>query len=98
MDSLEAALEQSSARLDVWLASEQESPSRHLAKEEGLLEMVEAMARLPEDQRLALELEALEGAIGTRGLRADGQKPAAVAPGLCIGGSRGFREELSEET
>jgi hypothetical protein len=38
VQSLEAALEQSSARLDAWLASEQASPSRRLARQERLLE------------------------------------------------------------
>src|SRR4051812_16538731 len=59
--SLEAALEQSSARLEALLASEQSSPSQGALRVERLTELAGALARLPEDQRTAVELRYLNG-------------------------------------
>ena len=59
--SIEEALEASSARLDAWLAAERSSPSERIVDQERLLAMADAMARLPEDQRTALELRHLQG-------------------------------------
>jgi uncharacterized delta-60 repeat protein len=46
--SLEEALEQSSARLEVLLASEEPSPGEGALEAERLIELAEALARLPE--------------------------------------------------
>jgi RNA polymerase sigma-70 factor, ECF subfamily len=53
--SLEMALEQSSAKLEAFLASEESSPSQGEFRAERLIELAEAMAGLPEDQRTAVE-------------------------------------------
>lgn len=96
MQSLEAALEQSSARLDAWLASELELPCNRLARQERLLEMVEAMARLPDDQRLALELRHLKGLSVPEVCEQMGKSLPAVA-GLLHRGLKKLRELLYEE-
>jgi RNA polymerase sigma-70 factor (ECF subfamily) len=58
---LEARLRQSSARLAGWLEAAGSSPSERAAREEELLALADCLARLPADQRLAVEMKHLEG-------------------------------------
>lgn len=53
-------LEQSSARLEAWLAAEQSSPSERVQRQELLLRLGTAMAQLPEDQRIAVMMRYLQ--------------------------------------
>lgn len=52
-------VEQSSCRLESWLAADHTSPSMRAAREELLRRMADTLARLPQDQRIALELRYL---------------------------------------
>ncbi len=58
--SLEAAVEDSSARLDAWVSAES-SPSQHVLREEQSVRLAGALASLPELQREALILKHCEG-------------------------------------
>jgi RNA polymerase sigma-70 factor (ECF subfamily) len=58
---LEARLNESSVQLAGWLAADQSSPSQRAAREEELLTLAQALARLPADQRLAVEMKHLQG-------------------------------------
>lgn len=59
--SLEAAIEASSVRLEKFLADESSSPSVRADRNEQLLLLAEAVASLPEAQREAVTLHHLQG-------------------------------------
>ena len=59
--SLDDALERSSARLEAFLAAEQSSPSVRAERNEELQRLAEALEKLPESQRQAVELHYLQG-------------------------------------
>ena len=92
--SLEQALADSSARLENWLVSGV-APSERADREEQLLRLAGALARLPADQRRAVELHYLRG----QSLAQVGQElergERAVA-GLLGRGLRKLRQLLSE--
>jgi RNA polymerase sigma-70 factor (ECF subfamily) len=58
--SFEAALDESSARLGAVLAADQSSPSQRAAHAEQLIQLAEALAELPDDQRRAVEMKHLQ--------------------------------------
>jgi len=58
---LERALDASSAQVAAWLAGQQSSPSQQAARAEELNCLAQALAALPDDQRLAVELHHLRG-------------------------------------
>jgi RNA polymerase sigma-70 factor (ECF subfamily) len=59
--SLEAALAESSARLEAWLVTSGMTPSEHAERNEQLLRLADALAELPGAQRKAVLLRYYEG-------------------------------------
>ena len=93
--SLEAALEQSSARLEAFLAADQSSPSGRVQKHERLLRLADALEALPFDQRRAIEMKHLQGLPLVDVARQMSRTVPAVA-GLLQRGMRALRLELGE--
>src|SRR5262245_21846737 len=77
--SLQESLDQSSARLEAWLAAEQPSPSQHAAHNEQVLRLADALEALPEPHREALVLHYWQGWSLPDIGRELGRSPAAVA-------------------
>ena len=92
---LEALLERSSARLEAWLAADQSSPSQRAVRQEQLLRLAESLARLPEDQRTAVELHHLRGYAVAEVARQMGRSDGAVGA-LLVRGLKKLREGLRE--
>src|SRR5262249_57397073 len=76
---LEQQLEESSARLEGWLTDSGLSPGEQAARNEQMLRLSSQLARLPEAQRLAVELRHLHGWSLDDIARHLGRTPAAVA-------------------
>ncbi len=77
--SLEAGLENSSARLEAWLVAGDATPSEQAERNEQLLGLAETMAQLPEIQREVLLLRHCEGWSLDQISRHLGRSRAAVA-------------------
>jgi RNA polymerase sigma-70 factor (ECF subfamily) len=93
--SLEAAVQESSARLEAWLAAEQSSPSARAERKEQAVRLAQALARLPEAQREVLVLRHLEGLPLAAISEQLGRSPASVA-GLLHRGLKQLRDLLQE--
>jgi RNA polymerase sigma-70 factor (ECF subfamily) len=93
--SLHVAMEQSSQRLEAWLAAEQSSPSQKLDRHERAVQLANALAALPEAQREALVLQHWHGFSLAEIGQHMGRSPAAVA-GLIKRGLRQLRGLLKE--
>jgi RNA polymerase sigma-70 factor (ECF subfamily) len=92
--SLEA-LGESAARAEAWLAADQSSPSQRASRGEQLLRLADALARLPDDQRAAVELHHLGGLTIDEAAARLGKSFDAVV-GLLYRGLRRLRELLAE--
>jgi RNA polymerase sigma-70 factor (ECF subfamily) len=94
--SLEQSLQESSARLEYWLAVGDSSPSENAERQERALRLAVALQTLPEAQREALVLQYWHGWTLAQIGEHLGRTPAAVA-GLLKRGLKKLREELHEE-
>src|SRR4051812_1133838 len=92
---LQQAVDESAARLEVLLAADQTSPSQGATRHEDLLRLADALARLPEDQRSAVELHHLEGRTLAETAELLVRTRSAVAS-LVFRGLRKLRQRLDE--
>ena len=86
-------MDESSSRLQAWLAADQSSPSQRAERQEESLHLATAMAKLPDAQREALELEHWQGWTLAEIAEHMGRSKAAVA-GLLKRGLQQLRAEL----
>jgi RNA polymerase sigma-70 factor, ECF subfamily len=94
-ESLNAALEESSARLEQCLAAAGPSPSQQVLHEEQILLLMRAIDRLPEDQRAAVDLRYLQGHPPPEVARLLGRTTASAA-GLLRRGLDALRQALGD--
>jgi len=59
--SIEADLDRSASGFAAWLTADQTSPSRHLLRNEEMLRLVDALARLPDRMREVVVLKHCQG-------------------------------------
>jgi RNA polymerase sigma-70 factor (ECF subfamily) len=93
---LQAVLEDSSARLEAFLNPALSSPSVKAVRNEDLLHLAAALARLPDDQRAAVEMHHLQDCSVAEVAAALGKTERAVA-GLLRRGLKKLRELLQTE-
>jgi RNA polymerase sigma-70 factor (ECF subfamily) len=95
VQSLEEGLEWSSARLEGWLVADQPSPGQRLDHRDRLVRLADALARLPDDQRRAVEARYLEDLPVIDIAARMGRSTSAVG-GLLHRGLKELRRELGE--
>jgi RNA polymerase sigma-70 factor (ECF subfamily) len=88
-------MDQSSARLEAWLAADQSSPSVRAERHEELFRLAAALAALPEDQRRAVELHHIQERPLAEVAAELGRSKGAVAQ-LLFRGLKKLRELLGE--
>jgi RNA polymerase sigma-70 factor (ECF subfamily) len=93
--SLEAALAESSAQLEKWLAAEQSSPSERAEQQELSIRLAGELEALPEAQREALVLHYWQGMTLPAIAQHWGRSPAAVA-GLMQRGLKTLRQKMNK--
>ncbi len=93
--SLDAALEQSTYRIQEWLAGNQSSPSGRLHRQEEALRLSAALAKLPDAQRQALVLRHFQGWSLAQIAEQLDRSHAAVA-GLLKRGLQQLRSQLGD--
>jgi RNA polymerase sigma-70 factor (ECF subfamily) len=93
---LRASVQESSDRIESWLAAEQSSPSQRAERSEEAVRLAQALACLPEDNREALVLHYFQGEPLAEIARQMDRTPASVA-GLLKRGLKQLRNRLNEE-
>jgi RNA polymerase sigma-70 factor (ECF subfamily) len=91
--SLEAALNDSSSKLESLLAAPTSSPSQRASRQEQLVRLADALAQLPEDQRQAVVRKHLQGVTMAAIAHDMGRSETAVG-GLLRRGMARLRELL----
>lgn len=92
--SLEASLNDSSMRLEGWLAGQDSSPSEKVVRAEQLLQLAESVENLPDGQREAILLHYFQRLSLSEVATAMNKSTSAVA-GLLHRGLKQLREKLA---
>jgi RNA polymerase sigma-70 factor, ECF subfamily len=93
--SLEKSMEESSARLEAWLARDESTPGQKAARAEELRLLATALASLADDQRSAIELHHLQGlTVPEVARRMD--KTVASVTGLLYRGGKALRQRMGK--
>jgi RNA polymerase sigma-70 factor, ECF subfamily len=93
--SIHEALSESTARLERWLASGEGTPSQCAVANEQLLALADALTKLPEDQRKAVEMHHLQGCPSALIAARLGRTEVAIA-GLLRRGLKKLRETIRD--
>ena len=88
-------MEESSARLEAWLAQDDSTPGQKAAKAEDLRLLAAALASLPGDQRNAIELHHLQGLTVPEVARQMKRTVASVT-GLLYRGGKALRQRMGK--
>ncbi len=94
--SLNAALDASSCRLEAWLAADQSTPSERAGKREQSAVLAEAVARLPADQREVVLLKHCQG-LALADIAAQLRRSPASVAGLLRRGLQRLRDILDDK-
>jgi RNA polymerase sigma-70 factor (ECF subfamily) len=92
---LDAEVDGSFSRAEVWLAAVETTPSQHVSREEELVSLADALAQLPDAQREAIMLHHLQGA-SLAEVAAQLQRTQAAVAGLLHRGLKQLRELLDD--
>ena len=95
--SLQHALEESSARLEAWIAGAEPTPPERAEHGELLVQLADALVQLPDDQRQTVELKHLQGWSVAEICQHTGRSEAAVA-GLLRRGLKRLRQLLRDRS
>ena len=91
--SLEASINDSSARLEAWIAAEDPSPSQQALQNERVLQLTELIDALPDAQRTSIELHYWHGwSLARIAEHLDRSSPAVA--GLLHRGLKTLREKM----
>lgn len=93
---LREAIDDSVRTINSWVAADASTPSQQAMKQEELLRLVEALAQLPEDERIAVELHHLNG-VPVAEVAAHLQRSQPAIAGLLHRGLKRLRKLLQDQ-
>lgn len=92
--AIQQAIDQSSLRIDQWLADKDDSPSRQFSARERLVLLASSIEGLPDGQREAIRMRYLEG-LGVTEIAEQLDKSVSAVAGLLHRGLRALREAMA---
>ncbi len=93
--ALQTELDSSASQLEGWLAAEQSSPSQKMERHERALQLAEALAQLPDNQRDAVILRHFQE-LSLAEIAKELDRSTAAVTGLLQRGLKNLRKSLAE--